>query len=61
MDLEVVDGKTRSTRINKEEYQLAFGGWIQDFPDPGTGSTATRTPTAATTTGTSAVLSSIGC
>jgi oligopeptide transport system substrate-binding protein len=34
IDLDIVDGRTRSTRINSEDFQLAWGGWIQDFPDP---------------------------
>jgi oligopeptide transport system substrate-binding protein len=34
IDLDIVDGRTRSTRINGEDFQLAWGGWIQDFPDP---------------------------
>lgn len=34
IELEVVDGQTRSTRFNKSEFELFLGGWIQDFPDP---------------------------
>jgi oligopeptide transport system substrate-binding protein len=34
IDLEVVDGQTRSSRFNKSDFELFYGGWIQDFPDP---------------------------
>jgi len=34
IDLEIVDGKTRSERQNSKQFELFFGGWIQDFPDP---------------------------
>lgn len=34
IDLEIVDGKTRSSRFNKNDFELFWGGWIQDFPDP---------------------------
>lgn len=34
IDLEIVDGKTRSSRFQKGDFELFWGGWIQDFPDP---------------------------
>jgi oligopeptide transport system substrate-binding protein len=34
IDLEIVDGQTRSQRFQKSDFQLYWGGWIQDFPDP---------------------------
>lgn len=34
IDLDIVDGKTRSTRFNQSDFELFWGGWIQDFPDP---------------------------
>ena len=34
IELEIVDAKTRSTRFNASQFELFFGGWIQDFPDP---------------------------
>jgi oligopeptide transport system substrate-binding protein len=33
IDLDIVDSKTRSTRFQKGDFELFFGGWIQDFPD----------------------------
>ena len=34
IELEIVDGQTRSSRFNKGDFELFLGGWIQDFPDP---------------------------
>jgi oligopeptide transport system substrate-binding protein len=34
IDLDVVDAKTRSQRFQKGDFELFWGGWIQDFPDP---------------------------
>ena len=31
---EFLDGKTRSARFNKEDFQLFSGGWQIDYPDP---------------------------
>ncbi len=34
-EIEAVDAKTRSARINSHDYDLApASGWIQDYPDP---------------------------
>ncbi|KKK50948.1 hypothetical protein LCGC14_3119900, partial [marine sediment metagenome] len=34
IDVEVVDGPTRSARFTGEDFELFPGGWIQDYPDP---------------------------
>lgn len=34
IDVEVVDGPTRSARFTAEDFDLFPGGWIQDYPDP---------------------------
>lgn len=35
VDIEVVDGPTRSARLNSHDFELAVAsGWIQDYPDP---------------------------
>ncbi len=34
IDVEVVDGPTRSARFTAEDFELFPGGWIQDYPDP---------------------------
>ncbi len=34
VDVEVVDGPTRSARFTSEDFELFPGGWIQDYPDP---------------------------
>ncbi len=34
VDIEVVDGPTRSARFTSEDFELFPGGWIQDYPDP---------------------------
>ncbi len=34
IDVEVVDGPTRSARFTSEDFELFPGGWIQDYPDP---------------------------
>ena len=34
LTLEYTDGKTRSSRFNKAEFQLLLGGWGEDYPDP---------------------------
>ncbi len=34
IDIEVVDGATRSARFTAEDFELFPGGWIQDYPDP---------------------------
>lgn len=33
LNLDVVDSQTRSSRFTNEEYQLFWGGWIEDYPD----------------------------
>jgi len=30
---DAVDAKTRSSRINSKDFQLIYGGWIQDYPN----------------------------
>jgi ABC-type oligopeptide transport system substrate-binding subunit len=34
IEIEVVDGPTRSARFTSEDFELFPGGWIQDYPDP---------------------------
>ena len=34
IDVQVVDGKTRAARFLALDYDLFFGGWSQDYPDP---------------------------
>jgi oligopeptide transport system substrate-binding protein len=34
VEVEVVDGPTRSARFTSEDFELFPGGWIQDYPDP---------------------------
>ncbi len=34
IDIQTVDGPTRSKRFNTHDFDLFPGGWIQDYPDP---------------------------
>lgn len=34
VDIEVVDGQTRSKRYTAKQFELFHGGWVQDYPDP---------------------------
>jgi oligopeptide transport system substrate-binding protein len=34
IDIEVVDGSTRAQRYTSQQFQLFWGGWVQDYPDP---------------------------
>jgi oligopeptide transport system substrate-binding protein len=34
VNIDVVDSKTRSARLNNEDFELFPGGWTQDYPDP---------------------------
>jgi oligopeptide transport system substrate-binding protein len=33
LTLDVVDAQTRSSRFTNEQFQLFWGGWIEDYPD----------------------------
>ncbi len=33
IELDVVDSATRASRFTQEQYQLYWGGWIEDYPD----------------------------
>jgi oligopeptide transport system substrate-binding protein len=34
IEIQAVDGQTRAQRFTSEDYDLFFGGWVQDYPDP---------------------------